>query len=205
MAGPRRFGLGVSAGGLPGVPAPPREPRPDAAPSILPARRSGVPTPARSAPQLASISGRFTVDHLGRYRAENVNKIRVFSPITAYGVFRRGFGGVASFGRQYRGGNHLQPSRSRDHGESLSFDNTRGYGFPLFLCPFAGGTPRRRAAVRRPDAGARHRGGSRDAGRPDRAPGTGSGGRGVPGDRAQPRNFVRGFASATSNTVCMML
>jgi type I restriction enzyme, R subunit len=62
----------------------PREPRPERG-SLHPPRPQEWSSDARSElrQQLASISGRFTVDHLGRYRAENVNKIRVFSPITA--------------------------------------------------------------------------------------------------------------------------
>ncbi len=69
MAGPRRFGLGVSAGGLPGDLRRAARANPDrsATRSILPARPQEWSSDAFSElrQQLASTSGRFTVDHLG--------------------------------------------------------------------------------------------------------------------------------------------
>lgn len=68
MTGPRRFGLGVSAGELPGDLRPLRPANPDrsATRSILPARPQEWSSDARSElrQQLASTSRRFTVDHL---------------------------------------------------------------------------------------------------------------------------------------------
>ena len=69
MAGPRRFGLGVSAGGLPGDLHRSARANPDrsATRSILPSRPQEWSSDAFSKlrQQLASTSGRFTVDHLG--------------------------------------------------------------------------------------------------------------------------------------------